>query len=169
MAAGKGRLMIPSTNPFSEGWREVRRDAQGVAIGRLRPEEERHACAKKFAADMKRYEARTKASEEERLARAAGIREQAPPDPAKPFDELDLILQQIRSEPHLLNGRGPLGDQLRTDTPEAKRARQHAYLDDYLGVTDGEADEILAQHDPDEDETWEEHLGWLNLEKSEDE
>jgi hypothetical protein len=76
--------MIPSTNPFSEGWREVGRDAQGVAIGRLRPEEERQARAKKFAADMKRYEARTKAAEEERLACAAGIREQAPPIPRSP-------------------------------------------------------------------------------------
>jgi hypothetical protein len=159
MRCREGATDDPSTNPFSEGWREVRRDAQGVAIGRLRPEEERQARAKKFAADMKRYEARTKTAEEERLARAAGIREQAPPDPAKPFDELDLILQQIRSEPHLLNGRGPLGDQLRTDTPEAKRARQHAYLESART----EAAEILTGWtSPVKDET-DERDDWVPL------
>jgi hypothetical protein len=174
--------VIPSTNPFSEGWREVRRDAQGVAIGKLRPEEAPEARAKKFAADMKKYAAKSAAAEQERIDRAAGVRHEPDPEPEKPFDELDLVLQQLRAQPHLLNGRGPLGDQLVTDTRDARRARDQARLEaarteavetltkwvsptkddddevyDYQGISDKEADSLIEQGDEDDED-----LDWLN-------
>ena len=175
--------------PAPDGFREVRFEANtGVAIDQRSPAEIKAAQEKVEArrkADMERYAARSKAHQEELVKRAAGIRDEPEPEPEKPFDELDLVLQQFQVEPHLLHGRGPLGDQLNMSGGgvEARKLRARAELDarqveaaatltnwlsptqdetdddvyDYRGVSDEKADELLAEYDPDEDDDF----GWL--------
>jgi hypothetical protein len=142
--------------PTPEGFREARYDANtGVQLDQRTPAEIKAAQEKVLAdreAAMKRYDARVQARQKELVKRAAGIRDEPEPEPERAFDELDLVLQQFRSQPELLHGRGPLGEQLamRGGTEAARRLRQTTALD----AAQVEAAETLTK--------------WVSPEKEED-